>query len=153
MFSNILVAVDGSPHAEHALAEAIDLARQSNGKLTVATVVPELSAWALGGGFAPTIDYQSLHDDLEREYRSMLEEAASKVPDDVPSEAVLLEGRPARAIVEQAKSAGNDLVVVGTRGRGELRSMALGSVSEEVLHSSEVPVLVVHVSAEAQAAS
>jgi nucleotide-binding universal stress UspA family protein len=144
VFRNILVAIDGSTHAERALAESIDLARQSDGSLTLAAVVPELSVWALGGGFAPAVDYQALHDDLEREYQGMLDAAQAKVPPEISSRAVLLAGRPGSAIVGEAKSGAHDLVVVGSRGRGELRSMVLGSVSQEVLHASPVPVLVVH---------
>jgi nucleotide-binding universal stress UspA family protein len=136
--------VDGSSHAERALGEAIDMARQNQGSLTLVTVMPELTTWALGSGFTPAVDYQSLHDDLEREYRQMLEAAQAKVPPEVPSRALLLEGRPGQAIVGEAKSGGHDLVAMGSRGRGELRSMVLGSVSEEVLHASPVPVLVVH---------
>jgi nucleotide-binding universal stress UspA family protein len=150
VFRDILVAVDGSTHAERALAEAIDIARGSDGSLTLVTVVPELSAWALGGGFAPAVDYQAIHDDLEREYRRMLDDAQAKVPPEISSRAILLDGRPGSAIVDEAKSGGHDLVVMGSRGRGELRSMVLGSVSQEVLHASPVPVLLVHLPEAAQ---
>jgi nucleotide-binding universal stress UspA family protein len=151
VFRDVLVAVDGSPHSERALAEAIDIARQNDGSVTLVTVVPELTTWALGGGFTPTVDYQSLRDDLDREYRQMLDDAKAKVPPEVRSNAVLLEGRPGRAIVDQVRSGGHDLVAMGSRGRGELRSMVLGSVSEEVLHASPVPVLVVHEQERAEA--
>ena len=60
MFKDILVAVDGSKHAERALSEAIDLAGQSGGTLTVATVIPELSVAAVGGG-SPRFDYPELY--------------------------------------------------------------------------------------------
>src|SRR2546423_3597821 len=150
MFRDMLVAVDGSSHAERALSEAIVLARQSEGSLTLVTVVPELTTWAVGAGFTPAVDYQPLHDDLEREYREMLDAAQAKIPPEVPSRAVLLEGRPGQAIVSEAKSGSHDLVVMGSRGRGELRSMVLGSVSEEVLHASPVPVLVVHLADSAE---
>jgi nucleotide-binding universal stress UspA family protein len=144
MFRNILVAVDGSAHAKRALEEAIDLARATGGSLTVVTVVPELSAWVLGGaGMPPPVDLVRLHEDLVRDYGRMLEEEAASVPDDVQSRSLLLEGRPAEAIVRQTRAGGHDLVVMGSRGRGELRSLVLGSVSHEVLHTSRVPVLVV----------
>lgn len=146
MFRNILVAVDGSEHAGRALAEAVDLARDGGAALTLTTVVPELSSWALGGSFAaPPVDFESLHNDLMSEYQAMLDEARGSVPAELNAQSVLLEGRPGQAIVEQVKSAGHDLVVMGSRGRGELRSMVLGSVSQDVLHRSPVPVLVVHV--------
>jgi nucleotide-binding universal stress UspA family protein len=146
VFRNILVAIDGSDHAERALREAADLARDTGGALTIATVVPELSALALGGGFAPApVEFDSVHKDLVREYQQLLADANEKVPGELNPQTVLLEGRPAHAIVQQVKAGGHDLVVMGSRGRGELRAMVLGSVSHEVLHASPVPVLVVHI--------
>jgi nucleotide-binding universal stress UspA family protein len=145
MYRNILVAFDGSAHAEQALDDAIELARAGGGSLTVVTVVPEIEAWALSGGvMGPPPNLGTLHDDLERQYGAMLADAVARVPADVTHGATTLEGRPARAIVDRARAGGHDLVVVGSRGRGELRSMVLGSVSHEVLHESPVPVLVVH---------
>jgi nucleotide-binding universal stress UspA family protein len=146
MFRNILVAFDGSPHADRALAEAVDLARSSGGRLTLATVVPELSSWVMGaaGGMAPPPDLPQLRDAVHGEYQRILNEAAASVPDDVTSDAVLLEGRPSNALSQQVRSGKHDLVVMGSRGRGELRSMLLGSVSHELLHTSPVPVLVIH---------
>jgi nucleotide-binding universal stress UspA family protein len=143
MFKDILVATDGSQHAERALAEAIDLARQADGSLTIVTVVPNPATWAIGG-FALAADYSSIEQDLGRAYRQMLEDERAKVPDGVKVQAKLLEGRPAIAIVDEVKSGGHDLVVMGSRGRGGFRSLVLGSVSQEVLNSSPVPVLVVH---------
>jgi nucleotide-binding universal stress UspA family protein len=137
--------MDGSAHAKRALQEAIDLARASGGALTLVTVVPEFSPWVLGAvGTPPPVDLARLHDELVRNYRQMLEQEAAKVPDDVHSTSLLLEGRPPEAIVMRTRAAGHDLVVMGSRGRGELRALLLGSVSHEVLHTSRVPVLIVH---------
>jgi nucleotide-binding universal stress UspA family protein len=146
MFRNILVATDGSAHAERALEEAIDLARATGGSLTLVTVVPELSAWIIVGPFGvpPPVDLVRLHEELVTHYRQMLEAEAARVPEDVRSMSLLLEGRPAEAIVMQTRAGGHDLVVMGSRGRGELGSLLLGSVSHEVLHTSRVAVLIVH---------
>lgn len=145
MFRNILVAYDGSTHADRALDEAIDLARANGASLTLAGVAPELSPWLLApAGMAPPENLGGLQEEIARDSRTMLEQAASRIPSEVPSSVVLLEGRPATALLAQQRQGGHDLVVMGSRGRGELRSMLLGSVSHAVLHGSSVPVLVVH---------
>jgi nucleotide-binding universal stress UspA family protein len=64
MFHRLLVALDGSPHAQRALAEAIDLAQTNNGRLTVMTLVPEPSAWTLGGGFDVPINLSDLNQQI-----------------------------------------------------------------------------------------
>jgi nucleotide-binding universal stress UspA family protein len=57
-------------------------------------------------------------------------------------EAIVLRGRPATAIVDQARGMQADLVVVGSRGHGMIESMLLGSVSAEVIDHASAPVLV-----------
>jgi nucleotide-binding universal stress UspA family protein len=145
MFRNVLVAIDGSAHAERALAEAVDVVRPNGGSLTLVAVAPGLSPWMLApGGMAPPTNLASLQEEIAREYRRLLDEAAATVPDDVKADTVLLEGPPAKAIVSQLRKGGHDLLAMGSRGRGEVTSMVLGSTSHAVLHESPVPVLVVH---------
>ena len=73
MFRRLLVAFDGSSHAQRALAEAVDMAQTNSGRLTVMTVVPEPSAWALGSGYEPAVDLNDLSRQIEREYQAMLD--------------------------------------------------------------------------------
>jgi Universal stress protein family len=56
-----------------------------------------------------------------------------------------VDGTPAEVILHQAAVGSHDLIVLGSRGRGDLASIMLGSVSHRVVHHSHVPVPVVHV--------
>ena len=144
MFHSILVAVDGSSHAQRALAEAADIARQGNAGLTVMTCAPDPTTWLLGGaGWGASVDLDRVIRDTEADYRRLLEEAAAAVADAHPA-TVFVQGRPGRAIIQQVEEHGHDLVVMGSRGRGGVKSLLLGSVSHEVLQTSRVAVLVVH---------
>jgi nucleotide-binding universal stress UspA family protein len=151
MFRNILVAFDGSEHAERALSEAIDMARSNGASLTLVSVSPGLAPWVLMPGPMPApTNIGELEQEIAREYQAMLDKAAAKVPEEVPAKKVLLEARAASAIVSQVRKGDHDLVVMGSRGRGELESMLLGSVSNGVLHQSPVPVLIVHIREDAE---
>jgi nucleotide-binding universal stress UspA family protein len=145
MFRNVLVAIDGSAHAERALAEAVDLVVSNGGSLTLVAVAPGLSPWMLSpGGMAPPENLAALQQQIAEEYQGLLDTAAASVPGEVPTETVLLEGPPAAAIVSQVREGGYDLVAMGSRGRGEVTSLVLGSTSHAVLRESAVPVLVIH---------
>lgn len=145
MFYRLLVAIDDSPHAREALLEAIDLAQANRATITLVSVMPEPStAWGLGGSYWSPVVVEPLADQIERGYRKLLDSFAAGIPRDIPVTRLLRRGAPAAAILDEAKKGNHDLIVMGSRGRGELRSLLLGSVSHEVLHSSPVPVLVVH---------
>lgn len=152
MFRHILVAIDGSDHARQALVEAIDLARTTNATLTIMTVVPKTNPWALGGGYYVPVNLDELQRQAERNYERTLGAAiAAWVPDDMPVTGIVRRGPVAPTIVEQAVSGNHDLIVVGSRGRGELRSLLLGSVSHDVLQTSPIAVLVLHATRSADA--
>jgi nucleotide-binding universal stress UspA family protein len=142
MFHDILVAIDGSPHADRALTEAIDIARGSRARLTIMTAVPEprgvtMSGLASGAAAA-------LAPALLAESQALVRAAAERVPDDISVTTIVTEEPIRSALLERIAAGRHDLVVVGSRGRGTVRSAVLGSVSHHVLHHSPVPVLIVH---------
>jgi nucleotide-binding universal stress UspA family protein len=148
MFKNILIAVDGSDHAERAVEEAVDLAKVTGASLTAVTAIPDIAPWVYVGGYggsiSPPMSLDDLHAQSRREHERMLDDVLERLASGVEVKRAVVQGPPAQAILEQAKSGGHDLIVMGSRGRGELRSLLLGSVSHHVLQASAVPVLVVH---------
>jgi len=141
MFHNILVALDGSPDAERALTQALDLAESEHARLTLlsALLSPPAVAYA---GISGSVAARMARD-AEAETEAVLRRALERVPDDV-SVTRLLSRQPARqAIAQQVTDGAHDLVIMGSRGRGAVRSALLGSVSHYVLHHSPVPVLIV----------
>jgi nucleotide-binding universal stress UspA family protein len=142
MFRDILVAVDGSPDAGQALAQAIDLAESQRARLTLfgAVAAPPAVAYAGVSGDVAA----ALIRDAQTESESILRGAVELVPGDV-SVRTVLSSEPVRpALLHEIKEGGHDLIVMGSRGRGAVRSVLLGSVSHYVLHHSPVPVLIVH---------
>jgi nucleotide-binding universal stress UspA family protein len=67
MFRRLLVAFAGSLHAQRALAESIELAATNDGTLTVMTVVPQPSSWALRGGHDVAVTVDALSEQTKRE--------------------------------------------------------------------------------------
>jgi nucleotide-binding universal stress UspA family protein len=142
MFHNILVAVDGSPHADQALTHAIDLAESEHARLTLFTgVVPPPTVTYFGGAGQAIA---SLIEDAEADAEAILRRARDRVPDDVSVTTVLTRQPVLAALIRQIEKGHHDLVVMGSRGRGAVRAALLGSVSHYVLHHSPVPVLIVH---------
>jgi nucleotide-binding universal stress UspA family protein len=137
MFKSILVAWDGSEHAKRALAEAADLARTQDGRLTLLTVAAPIHAWP---GYVPPIS----EADLDSAAKQTLAEGEALVPEGIPVSGRTAAGHPGTELLKRATAADHDLIVMGSRGRGAVRSAVLGSASHFVLNHATVPVLVVH---------
>jgi nucleotide-binding universal stress UspA family protein len=137
MFKSILVAWDGSEHAKRALGEAVDLARTQDGRLTLLTVAAPLRVWP---GYVPPVSEADLISAAEK----ILAEGEALVPEGVPVSGRTAAGDPGLELVRRAAAADHDLVVMGSRGRGAVRSAFLGSVSHYVLNHTTVPVLIIH---------
>jgi nucleotide-binding universal stress UspA family protein len=138
MFKNILVAYDGSEWAQRAVTLAGEIARAQK-KAEVWLVVAVGSAPVnLGQPFADQwISGQSI------EGNRLLDEAIERIGKSLIIHRELLYNNPAESIIEVAEAREVDLIVVGSRGMGALRSLVVGSVSQKVINLATCPVLVV----------
>jgi nucleotide-binding universal stress UspA family protein len=141
MFSRILVGVDGSEHAALALAVATELAVAERGRLTLMSIVPHPSPWAWGGPFSP----DELRRDAERYYEAVLRKAVEAVPAQVPTVLHVRHGPAADRLLDEVRRDHYDLIVVGSREGGRLRSALFGGLGQKLERQSPIPVLAVPV--------
>jgi len=138
MFRSILVAVDGSKSSTDALAIAIDLARKYNASVCLLHAFPHVS------DLLSTPQYEHLLEARSAIGEALLASMRSQVPEGLAVDLQLIEGPPAPAILRVADEDGFDLIVMGSRGQGQLAGMLLGSVSNVVAQRAKCPVMIVH---------
>jgi nucleotide-binding universal stress UspA family protein len=142
----ILLAVDGSRPSERAAELVAALPWREGGRVRILSVAPERGA-VLGVPWMAQLppDADALDEDALQVHRDALDAAEREIRsarDDLTIEPILLRGRAATLIVDEARDMPADLVVVGHRGHGPWESMLLGSVSSEVVDHAPCPVLV-----------
>jgi nucleotide-binding universal stress UspA family protein len=138
MFDKILVAVDHSEASDRALDAARDLALLSQGEVWVLHLREREVAVKTG---------VSLSDESMDEASAAVAAAVDKLTaagvkahGDVGT---TLFGYAARNIIDDAKEHDVDVIVMGSRGRGDLAGLILGSTAHKVIHLADRPVLIV----------
>lgn len=146
MFKHILVATDGSPRADKALALALDLAAACGAcRVSALMVVPdyttlEVADVTLRDG--PTLS--QLRDSHAAQASERLAAILRSHQQAGRVEPLVAVGDSAyQEILRAAQRLGSDLIVMAARGRGALASVLLGSQTAHVVAQAEVPVLVV----------
>jgi nucleotide-binding universal stress UspA family protein len=138
-FKKILIPLDGSILAEHAIGTAAALAADG------ATVMLVRAAEAHS---LPGVDPTEMQVDVVREAEEYLARVTARLERDGVKnvQTSVWYGPPASAIVEAAQMRGADLIVMSTHGRSGLGRLILGSVAESVLRSTTTPILLVRAS-------
>jgi nucleotide-binding universal stress UspA family protein len=139
MYRSLLVPLDGSLPSEHALPLALSIARRSGAALQLVHVHMPLMV----DGIAATY---SLGDTANRaQAHSYLEALVKRLTNttEVPVSGVLLDGPVVSVLEEHARTTESDLIVMTTHGRGPLSRFWLGSVADELIRRTDMPLLVV----------
>ena len=143
MYTNILLAIDGSPTSDRALQEALRLAADQGARLRLVHVVENAQVWNIEA----FVDTSTLQQALRQAGELILARARSACnAAGIEVECVLHESlgeRVAKSIVDEARNWPADLVVIGTHGRGGIDHLLFGSVAEHVIRATPVPLLLV----------
>jgi nucleotide-binding universal stress UspA family protein len=134
-FRDIAIGYDGTPEAKLALQRAESLARRSNARIKLLTVVTRPVA-------APVIVPEGYTPEYPPEPDRVMDEGLGSVDTALAAEPTRLDGDPATELVRACEE-GVDLLVLGSRGYGPLTRVLLGSVSRNVARDAPCPVLAV----------
>jgi nucleotide-binding universal stress UspA family protein len=141
-YRSILVPLDGSDAAEHALPTALSFARRRGAALHVVRVYVPIAG--VYGEHAVPYD-ETLDRELMKRAREYLDAIVARlaVAAGVRATSAMVEASVADAISRHATTVGADLIVMTTQGRGPLARFWFGSVSDELVRQAGVPILFV----------
>ena len=146
MFRRILVPVDYSEHSRTSVRVAAELAKELGASIDIVHVWdrPTYVSDAVMVR-RPGEEHRSLseliRENAEKDMTDFL--ATLEIPEGVLVTHRMCSGEPAQKLVDEARSGGYDLIVVGTHGRAGVLHLLLGSTAERLIRLSPVPVLVV----------
>ncbi|WP_458207968.1 universal stress protein [Haladaptatus sp. NG-SE-30] len=141
MYENVLVPTDGSEGSDRAIELAIDLAKTYDAALHTLYVI-DANTLSSGDEFGSVIS--SLEESAQNaidEVVEMAEEGGVRT-----TEAYFARGIPHKAILDYADDHDIEIIVMGTHGRTGLDRYLLGSVTEKVVRTADVPVLTARMS-------
>lgn len=138
----ILCAVDLLPSSLEGLRYALLLAREVDANLEVVHVIEEP-----GADSVQTTQHFLVPEYLRYRADEALEDLRARIPDEAREGCTILErvifGRPADAVLQQAREIDADLIVLGTGDRSHIRSLWLGSTTSRIAHDAACPLLIV----------
>lgn len=141
MFKTILVAFDGSDHAQEAMELACDLAGKYGAVLHIINI-PQIAGETMMIGYS-AVPVPPTAEALEKAGSEMIESARALAAEhgiEQPATKIT-NGDPARCIVDYAKENNADLIVMGRRGLGDFGAILVGSVTHRVQQLADCAVL------------
>jgi len=136
VFKRILIAVDGSPKSEKTITIGLDLAERYGSSVTIVHVREYERYEGSDVDLGPPIPAEELVDQVVARFRQRGIDAAGEIRR-------VSSGETPQQIVEAAEAADAELVILGSRGMSELKSLVLGGVANKVVHLTHCPVLLI----------
>ena len=141
MTKKILIPFDGSEHSKRAILFAADVAQQHNSELFLVHVVkdkdipPEILEYVksekINGGIGK-VSAKLISEGIMKAARKQVQEMGLKI-----AKSMVFSGDPVEEIIQFAKNNDIDMIVIGSRGLGQIKGLLLGSVSSKVCHLAE----------------
>ena len=150
MFDTILLPTDGSEHAERAAETGIELAAIHDAAVRVVCVADTgpLSELRLPGDAASATE--AMRERAQANVDELVDRAAAA---GLEATGTVREGPPEHELLEYADGVDADLIVMGSRGRGGVHRLAMGSVTDHVIRFGDVPVFVANAGPQPESAS
>lgn len=142
MFKKILCPVDFSDISMNAANNAINLASEIKAEITFIHIIDIQALQNIGDLSGGGINNLDLLIEEEKPILSKLKDACEKKG--IKVKTVLTHGEPVSIILETIKEGGYDLIIMGTHGKTGFKRLVLGSIAENVVRKSNIPVLLYH---------
>ena len=138
-FNKILVAIESSPIATHAVDVGVELARSLKSEIALIRVTAPPIAYGADAG----ISVNELMAQARQEDKKLMAGVRERLSLPASVQEFLVQGDPATEIVKAALEWPADIIVIGSHGRAGISRVLLGSVAEAVTRHAPCPVLVV----------
>lgn len=142
MYKKILVPLDGSPLAEAVLPHAEALAKSENAEIILLRVAVTPARYLFAHN--PAEGNNVIHM-IEKEAADYMKEEVAKLQNEgVKVTGITRDGAPADEILEAAEETHADVIAMSTHGRTGVKRLLMGSIAEQVVHDSHIPVILIH---------
>jgi nucleotide-binding universal stress UspA family protein len=145
MYKHLLVTLDGTARSEAVVPHALDVARSMGAQITLLRVVDAVAAdWSERGAIGKSQAETTIRSLFADQAQSYLERVATQIErEGIRVHTVVKQGPPAKQIINAAREIEADAIAMSTHSRRGLNRLMFGSVAEQVLHETSLPVILV----------